>query len=167
VIVFLVQASLSFVVLFLLVVWFVGPYLATQPIRKVMLLLLAPHVIHHVGLALLVPGVVGPGFPSTFALVIAVGEPTMLFLWILCVGALRYHSPRALPLLWIFTAVGITYNLVSAAVAVPVGSEVVSKLHAHWYVAVFYVPLLAASHILILLNLLKRGRELEGMRTVS
>lgn len=162
VLVFLVQAGLSLLVLFLMVVWFVAPYLATQPVRKVMLLLLAPHVVHHVGLALLVSGVVGEDFPDDFALIIAIGEPIMLALFLLCTGALRYRSPLAVPLLWVFTLAGIAYNVIAAIDGALAGTEVPERLEAHWYVSVFYVPLLAVSHVLILLNLLKRGDELRA-----
>jgi hypothetical protein len=162
VVVFLVQSGLSLLVLFLMVVWFVSPYLAAQPIRKVMLLLLAPHVIHHVGLALLVPGVVAEDFPSDFALIIAIGEPTMLALFLLSMGALRYRSPLAVPLLWVFTVAGFAYNIVAAVDGAIAGSDVPERLQAHWYVSVFYVPLLAVSHVLVLLNLLRRGDELRA-----
>lgn len=64
--VYVIQAGLSFLMLFLLVRWFIGSYLAAQPIRKAMLVLLSPHIAHHVGLAVLVPGVVGAGFPANF-----------------------------------------------------------------------------------------------------
>ncbi len=160
--VYVIQAGLSFLMLFLLVLWFIGPYLAAQPIRKAMLVMLSPHIAHHVGLAVLIPGVVGVGFPQNFAMVIAIGEPTMLFLLIFCMGALRKTSPLATPLLWIFTVAGFAYNFLSAYLALILGAALVDKLHAHWYVSVFYVPLLAVSHILILLNLLKRGQELKA-----
>jgi len=158
--VYVIQAGLTFLMLFLLVVWFIGPYLAAQPIRKAMLVLLSPHIAHHVGLAVLIPGVVGIGFPANFAMVIAIGEPTMLFLLIPCLWSLRKNLPYSWILLWIYTVAGFTYNFISAYLAVILGSALVDKLHAHWYVSVFYVPLLAVSHILILLNLLKRGNEL-------
>jgi len=159
--VYVVQAGLSFLMLFLLVRWFIGPYLAAQPIRKAMLVMLSPHIAHHVGLAVLVPGVVGVGFPANFALLITIGEPTMLFLLIFCMGALRKNSPQASFLLWIFTIAGFAYNFLSAYLALKLGAALVDKLDAHWYVSVFYVPLLAVSHILILINLLKRGGELK------
>jgi hypothetical protein len=161
--VYVIQAGLSFLMLFLLTRWFIGPYLQAQPIRKAMLVLLSPHIAHHVGLAVLVPGVVGAGFPHNFALVIAIGEPTMLFLLILCMGALRKTSPQSVFLLWIFTIAGFTYNFISAYMALMLGATLVDNLHAHWYVSVFYVPLLAASHILILIALLKRGHELRAL----
>lgn len=160
--VYVIQAGLSFLMLFLLVLWFIGPYLAAQPIRKAMLVMLSPHIAHHVGLAVLIPGVVGIGFPQNFAMVIAIGEPTMLFLLIFCMGAVRKGSPLATPLLWIFTVAGFAYNFLSAYMALILGAALVDKLHAHWYVSVFYVPLLAVSHILILINLLKRGHELKA-----
>lgn len=159
--VFLLQAGMSFLVLFLVVRWFVAPYLATQPIRTVMLLLLLPHVAHHVGLAVLVPGVVGVGFPSNFAWIIATGEPVMLFLAILSAATVRTRSSHAVFWLWIFTICGFAYNFIAAFVGIQLGSTLVDKLDAHWYVSVFYVPLLAVSHILVLINLLKRGRELD------
>jgi hypothetical protein len=160
--VYVIQAGLSFLMLFLLVRWFLGPYLAAQPIRKAMLVLLSPHIAHHVGLAVLVPGVVSIGFPPTFATIIAIGEPTMLFLLIPCMGTLRSGSPYASFFLWIYTFAGFTYNFISAYVALTLGASLVDKLDAHWYVSVFYVPLLAASHIVILINLLKRGHELKS-----
>jgi len=164
--VYVIQAGLSFLMLFLLVRWFIGPYLAAQPIRKAMLVMLSPHIAHHVGLAVLIPGVVGVGFPQNFATVIAIGEPTMLFLLIFCMGALRNNSPLSSLLLWVFTVAGFAYNFLSAYLAVILGAALVDKLHAHWYVSVFYVPLLAVSHILILINLLKRGHELKAASAV-
>jgi len=83
-----------------------------------MLVLLSPHIAHHVGLAALVPGVVGVGFPQNFALVIAVGEPTMLFLLIFCMGTLRKDSSLASPLLWILTLAGFAYLAVMSGAAV-------------------------------------------------
>lgn len=51
--------------------------------------------------------------------------------------------------------------------AVVLGAAPVDKLQAHCYVSVFYAPLLAVSHILILINLLKRGNELKTLAAVA
>jgi hypothetical protein len=158
--VFVVQSGLSFAVLLLLIKWFIAPYLAAQPIRKAMLVLLAPHICHHVGLAVLVPGVVGIGFPQNFAQIIAIGEPVMLVLAMACMGTVRNGSALAKLLLWVFTIAGFAYNFISAWVGVSLGTALVDKLDAHWYVSVFYVPLLFMSHVLVLMNLIKRGHEL-------
>jgi hypothetical protein len=58
--------------------------------------------------------VVGVGFPANFAMVIAIGEATMLFLLKLCMGALRATSTHSSFLLWIFTIAGFAYNFISA-----------------------------------------------------
>jgi hypothetical protein len=168
--VFLVQSGLSFAVLVLLIYWFIAPYLAAQPIRKAMLVLLAPHICHHVGLAVLIPGVVGIGFPPDFARIIAIGEPIMLVLAMACMGTLRSGSALTPLLLWLFTISGFAYNFIAAWVGISLGSSLVDKLDAHWYVSVFYVPLLFMSHVLVLINLLKRGhelRELKGQMAVA
>ena len=120
---YVIQAALSFQMLFQLVLWFIGPYLAALPIRKVMLVQLSPHIADHVWLAALVPGVVGVGLPQNFALVIAVGEPTMLFLLIFCMGTLRKDSSLASPLLWIFTIVGFAYSFLVCLSGVNVGGR--------------------------------------------
>ena len=158
-IVFLVMSGLSYAVLFLQVRWFVAPYLATQPIRKAMLLLLTPHVCHHIGIAVLVPGVVGTGFPQDWALIIVIGEPIMLTLAMLCMGALVNNSVHAPLFLWSFTVAGFSFNIIADWVASLDDVALASNFNASWYVAVFYVPLLLASHILVLMNLVKRGHE--------
>ena len=167
VMVFLIQVGLSFAVLFLMVRWFVGPYLAAQPVRKVMLLLLAPHVAHHAGLAVLVFGVVGAGFPRNFAVIIALGDSLMLFLVMLCMGTVRSSSVRAPLCLWVFTAAGFGNYILSSYVGIPLISTLVNNFQAHWYVSVFYVPVLATSHILVLMNLIKRGHELRAASTLG
>jgi hypothetical protein len=159
-IVFGVQSTLSYAVLVLMARWFVAPYLATQPVRKVMLLLLAPHLAHHIGLAVLVPGVVGAAFPADFARIITVGELIMLVLLMVCMGALKNRSVRAPVFLWVFTVTGLAYNVIGDWVALLDGPTLMNNFNAHWYVSVFYVPVLFVSHILVLMNLVKRGQEL-------
>jgi hypothetical protein len=163
-IVFVVMSGLSYAVLVLLVRWFIAPYLATQPVRKIMLLLLTPHICHHAGLAVLVPGVVGIGFPQDWAWIIAVGEIVMLSLVMLCMGALRNGSVRAPLFLWVFTVTGFVYNFIADWVAILESAALADNFHAAWYVAVFYVPLLLVSHVLVLINLLRRGHELRDLK---
>lgn len=161
-IVLVVQSGLSYAVLVLLVRWFVAPYLATQPVRKTMLLLLTPHICHHVGLVMLVPGVVGIGIPPEFARIVAVGEVTILFLAMLCMGALRNGSVRAPLFLWVFTVAGFVYTFDADWVALREGAARIN-FNPHWYVAVLYVPLLFVSHVLVLINLLRRGHEFRDL----
>jgi hypothetical protein len=134
-----------------------------------MLIMLAPHVCHHVGLAVLVPGVVGADYPQDFALIIVIGEPIMLTLAMLCMGALVHNSVRAPLFLWAFTVMGFAYNILADWAAVEDSVTLAANFDASWYVTVFYVPLLFVSHILVLTNLLNRGHELRkpGRQTAS
>lgn len=107
-------------------------YLAAQPIRKAMLVLLSPNIAHHVGLAVLVPGVVGVGFPQNFALLIAVGKPTVL---LLLNGPCPQGFVSRLAAPVDLNACGVAYSFLSAYLALMLGAALVDKLHAHWYVS--------------------------------
>jgi hypothetical protein len=158
--VFAVQFGLSFAVYGLLVWWFVIPYLRSLPARTAMIVLLLPHIVHHVGLATLVPSIVAPDFPRFFAWIVGIGDTTILALALVAMNALRKGSVSAFSLLWVFTAVGAIYNAVAIYYHFALRPSVAGQLGAHWYVDTFYVPLLLLSHMLVFWNLMWRGAEL-------
>ena len=158
--VFAVQFGLSFAVYSLLLWWFVIPYLARLPVRTAFIVLLLPHVVHHIGLATLVPSIVAPEFPRHFAWIVAVGDTMILVLALVAMNALRTGSVAASFLLWLFTVVGAIYNAVAFYNHFTLRPSVTGQLGAHWYVDTFYVPLLLLSHVLVCWNLVWRGAEL-------
>jgi hypothetical protein len=54
----------------------------------------------------------------------------------------------------------LSYNVIGDWVALHDGPTLMNNFNAHWYVSVLYVPVLFVSHILVLMNLVKRGQEL-------
>jgi hypothetical protein len=159
-VVFFVQTSLSLIVYSLAARWYVLPFLARQPVRRAMTILLLPHLFHHIGLAVSVPSVVGPGLNEQFTLTICVGDTAVLVSAICALWALRTGSPSALPLLWTVTLIGAAYNGYAGYLYLRLGPQLLEHLRAHWYIGTMYVPLLMLSHVLIFLNLLRRGGEL-------
>jgi len=158
--VYAIQFTISLTVYSLLVWWYVAPYLAMQPARQAMILLLLPQIAHHAGLAVLVPTIVGPGLPRHFAWIVSIADVTVLAIGLAAMGALRVGADIAYFLLWWLTAAGAIYNLYAGYIAIDVGPGIANQLGSHWYVAILYVPLLSVSHILVFWNLVRRGGEL-------
>ena len=96
--IFSLQLVLSITVFALVARWFVGPWLARKPLHVALLILTLSHAFRHVGLAFLVPGLVGEGIPQSFALAAAYGDFVSGLLAILAVLALRGRWHLAIPL---------------------------------------------------------------------
>jgi hypothetical protein len=155
--IFLIQLTLSILVVGLLSKWYLLPWLATKPLRVALTVLLLPHVTRHVGLSFLVPGLVDPALPDSFATSAAYGDLLSGLLALLALAALHGRWSLALPLVWVFSLVG-TVDLVVAltkAYAVPF-------LGATWFIPTFLVPVLLVTHALVFTRLIHRARNPES-----
>jgi len=65
--IFGLQVLLSFLVYGLVAKWYVSPRLATLPLGAALQPLLVLHALRHMGMVFLVPTVVGPALPASFA----------------------------------------------------------------------------------------------------
>ena len=154
--IFGLQFILSLIVFSLLAKWYVVPWLAKQPIRQALSLLIIPHAFRHVGLAFLVPGLVVQPLPNFFAYAAAYGDFISGLLAIVSLIALRARWGWALMLVWLFNLVGAVDLLNALRQA-----EVVPNLGTTWYIPTFLVPILLVTHGLIFARLVKqRGQSL-------
>jgi hypothetical protein len=71
--IFGLQVVLTFVVYGLAARWYLSPRLATLPLGAALQPLLVLHALRHVGMVFLVPTVVGPALPASFAVPAAYG----------------------------------------------------------------------------------------------
>ena len=69
--IFGLQVLLSFVLYTLVARWYVSPRLAALPVDRALQPLLVLHAARHMGLVFLVPTVVGPALPASFAFCVA------------------------------------------------------------------------------------------------
>jgi hypothetical protein len=159
-IILIAQINVSLLVLALMTFWFVLPWFKTQKAKTAFLSLLAVHVVHHLGLTTLVDTVVAPTTPQDFAMTISIGDSAVLVAAMFSMAALHFGSRASYPLLWLFSAVGIGYNATAGVIAAPHGPSLVDKLGPHWYVGAFYVPVLLTTHVLVIVLLVRRGKEL-------
>jgi hypothetical protein len=144
-------------VFFSLLVWslvlrrWLWPWLNRRPLAEAVEPLLYLHAFRFIGLAFLVPGVVGPGLNRDWAAGAAWGDLVTALLALLLLGLRRSRALR--PGLWIFSVVGIG-DLLRALVLGPL-ANVVPDLHATYFIPVLGVPLLLVTHATVVALLLR------------
>ncbi len=152
--IFGLQVLLSFVVYGLVAKWYVSPRLAALPLGIALPPLLALHALRHLGLVFLVPTVVGPALPASFAVPAAYGDLLAGLLALAAMGALRTRSSIAIPLTWLFNVVGLL-DLINAFYQ---GLSNNVQLGAAYYIPTFIVPALVITHLMIFRMLVRHPR---------
>jgi len=152
--IFGLQVLLSFVVYGLLATWYVTPRLPMLPLHSALQPLLVLHAFRHLGLVFLVPTVVGPALPSSFARPAAYGDLLAGLLALAAIVALRARSRVAVPLTWLFNVVGLL-DLVHAFYQ---GLTHDVQLGAAYFIPTFVVPALVVTHVMMFRMLLRHPR---------
>jgi hypothetical protein len=152
--IFGLQVVLSFVVYGLVAKWYVSPRLATLPLGAALQPLLVLHALRHMGMVFLVPTVVGPALPASFAVPAAYGDLLAGLLALAAMGAHRTGSSIAIPLTWLFNVVGLL-DLINAFYQ---GLSNDVQLGAAYYIPTFIVPALVITHLMIFRMLVRHPR---------
>ena len=100
------------------------------------------------GLAFLVPALNDPGMPVDFATAAAYGDLLSGILALLAIVALKNRWALAIPLVWIFSVVGVV-DLTNALRQ----DGAVLYMGATWFIPTFVVPLLLVTHAMIISRL--------------
>lgn len=148
--IFLLQFTLSLIVIGLLAKWVLTPWLANQSDHEALFWLTVPHAFRYIGMVFLVPGVVAQPLPDDFALPAAYGDLLTGVLALLALIALRTARKGAMGAVWLFNVVG-TVDLLNALRHL----EVTTNLGAAWYIPTMLVPLLLVTHVMIFARLIK------------
>ena len=150
--IFGLQVLLSFVVYGLVARWYVTPRLAPLPREAALQPLLALHATRHIGMVFLVPTVVGPALPASFAGPAAYGDLLAGLLALAAIVALRARV--ALPLTWVFNVVG----LLDLIYAFYQGLRHDVQLGAAYFIPTFIVPALVITHVMAFRMLVRHPR---------
>jgi hypothetical protein len=152
--VFGLQVVLSVVVYGLVAKWYLSPRLASLPLPAALQPLLVLHAFRHLGMVFLVPTVVGPALPASFAVPAAYGDLLAGLLALAAILALRWRSPIGIPLVWLFSVVGLL-DLINAFYQ---GLSNDVELSSAYYIPTFIVPALVITHLMIIRMLLRHPR---------
>ncbi|HTC52385.1 MAG TPA: hypothetical protein VK700_10645 [Steroidobacteraceae bacterium] len=136
---------------------YVWPRMRELPLHAAVRPILHLHLFRYIGLALLVPGVVGKNLQTAFAAPAAYGDLIALGLaWVsLMLGAGR----QARLAIWAFCLWGCA-DLLFAFYQGTIGVVIdPASLGAAWFIPTLAVPLLLWSHVLVFASLLRTSRS--------
>ena len=135
---------------------YIWPWLKTMDRLEAHRAIATLHSFRFFGLVFILPGVVGPNLPASFATFAAYGDVATGVLAILALLTVRIR-----PLFWLFV---VAFNVVGAADllfnyyhAIQVGlPEIAGELGAAYAIPIIYVPLLVITHAVALYWLVRR-----------
>src|SRR5262245_32952470 len=135
---------------------YIWPQLRLRPRSEALRPLLLLHSFRFIGLAFLVPGVVSPDLPRTFATSAAFGDIAAATLALLSLLTLR--RPSGVLIAWIFNVWG-SLDLVNAFYEANATGLSPGQLGATYFIPTFIVPLLLVTHGLAFRVLLQHQEE--------
>jgi len=157
--IFGLQFVMSLILCSLLAKWFLAPWLKEKTQSQALFWLTLPHATRYIGMVFLVPGVVSPSLPDSFATAAAYGDLAAGVLALVVLIALRNRWVGTMAFVWLFNIVG-TVDLLNALRQ----AEAVPYLEAAWYIPTFWVPVLLVTHFMIFARLLRKPTE-QGTET--
>jgi hypothetical protein len=144
--------AFSFIAWGIVTARYVWPELRLRPRAEALRPLLMLHSFRFIGLAFLVPGVVSPDLPSTFARAAAYGDIVAAILALLALISLP--NAAGLVMAWIFSVWG-SADLLNAFYQANHAGLVPGQLGATYFIPTVVVPLLLITHGLTLRVLLQ------------
>ena len=136
---------------------YVWPRIRELPMHAAVRPILHLHLFRYIGLAFIVPGVVGPNLQAAFAEPAAYGDlVAMALAWVALMMGSRHHARIAV---WAFNLWGFADLLFAFYQGtIGVGIEPAS-LAAAWFIPTVTVPLLLWTHVLVFASLLRTSRS--------
>lgn len=136
---------------------YVWPRVRECPAHTVIRPILHVHLFRFVGVAFIIPGVVGPNLSAQFATPTAYGDLiAMLLAWLsLILGSSRYSRIAY----WVFNVFGFS-DLLFAIYQGTVGVGIEpAALGAAWFIPTVIVPLLLCTHVVVFAILLRSPKS--------
>ena len=134
--------------------WYVAPRLDRLPRAVALIPLVWVHTFRMVGGTILAPGAVDAAVPMEFRTMVGYGDMATAVLALVALVALRARSTAAIPLVWLFLAVGLldTINAIIQSIRFNVFTF---GLGFNWVIVTAYVPALLVSTALMIVYLLR------------
>ena len=131
--------------------WYVWPRVRDVAARDALIPLIFPHCFRYLGLSFLIHGVTTAPLDPRFADPTAYGDLLTSVLALASVVALRANARFAIPLVWIFSVVGIVDFINAFARGLTFAAP--GDFGATYYIPMVIVPPLMVGHFLILARL--------------
>ena len=156
--IFGISVLMSFLAFGLLTSLYLEPALSRAAVTDALTALVVIHTYRFIGLAFLVPGVVGADLSPALARPAAYGDLIAAILAVVATLMLHAHAAGALAVVWIFNVWGALDLLNAMFQGVRrSGSHGVGRLGAAFFIPTVVVPALLVTHGLIFWLLLRAG----------
>jgi hypothetical protein len=153
---FFVSIAFSLVAWGIVTIRYIWPELRRRPRAEALRPLLILHSFRFIGLAVLVPGVVSPSLPLTFAHYMAYGDMFAVILALLAL--LLLPSAAGIAAAWIFNLFGLA-DLLNAFYQADHARLLAGQLGAAFFLPTLIVPLLLITHGVSFRILLQQHHE--------
>jgi hypothetical protein len=157
-----IQFSMAIAVYLLIFRTYLQPWFEMRDFDAAVMPLLMVHVFRYLGLALLVTGQVDEAVSRDALSIMAYGDLASGVCALLAVIAISAGSRFVVPLVVLFSIVGIADLITIGPTALNAG-VIVSPIGTMWFFLVIFAPILLLSHIYILYRLVRHFRR--GART--
>ena len=155
--VFGISILMSFVSSIIIAKLFVWPWLRTMNRSDSLIRLVSPHMlVRFIGLSFVVPGVVSPRLPASFAVPAAWGDFAAGVLAIIATLALTKRVKWAMVIVWLFNLWGAADLLFAYVQGLRAGLDP-GALGASFFIVTAIVPPLLVTHALIFLILVSKA----------
>ena len=131
--------------------WYVWPRMRDIPASDALIPLILPHCFRYLGLSFLIHGVTTAALDPRFAVPTAYGDLLTSVLALASVAALRANARFAIPLVWIFSLVGVVDFINAFARGLTFVAP--GDFGATYFIPMVIVPPLMVSHALIIARL--------------
>lgn len=158
-----IQFSMAIVVYLVIYSTYLRPWLQAQPLETAILPFLILHVFRYLGLTLLVTGQVSAEVSRTALGAMAYGDLASGVAALAAVIAITAGSRLAVPLVAVFSVVGIA-DLINIGPTALGAGVLDASIGTMWFLMVLYAPILFLSHIYIVCRLVLQFRP--GARPV-
>jgi hypothetical protein len=148
----IVMSFLAFTIVTKVYIW---PRLRNMGQTDALVPLVIPHIFRFAGLSFLVPGVVSPSLPQSFAVPAAYGDLLAAILAAIATLSLVGRKPWAIPSVWVFNVLGAVDLLAGYYQGRNSVGNDPGLLGAAYFIPTVVVPPLLVTHALIFRLLLR------------
>lgn len=146
-----ISVTLGLLASSLIGLWYVWPRMREVAARDALIPLIFPHAFRYLGLSFLIHGVTTARLDPRFAVPTAYGDLLTSVLALASIAALRANARFAIPLVWIFSLVGVADFINAFARGLTFVAP--GDFGATYFIPMVIVPPLMVGHFLIIARL--------------
>jgi hypothetical protein len=151
---FFISYAVAFIAFGLVAKWYIWPSIKNRAAKDALPPLLLYACLRVNGLMFLMPGLVSPELPKSFAIPTAYGDLTAAVLALVALACVRLENRAATAMLWLFNTVGLL-DLIYANISTFRDHVDPTYLGVSYYLAAINVPAMVVVHVMIFVYLIR------------